>query len=286
MLCTIGDLVQDIVVWPAADPVHGTDTPARIFHRRGGSAATVAVQAAAVGTPARFVGQVGDDPLGEMLTGQLELAGVQVLVRRKGRTGSVLVLVDPTGERTMLPDRAAATELSELPAGALDGVTWLHVPSYSLVVEPLGATCLGAITLARDAGITVSVDASSTGPLRSYGVDRFLKLIAALQPDVFFCNEDEADALGVAAEAAMPGASTTVIKAGSNPVTLVDSAGETTMVAVPPVATVNDTTGAGDAFAAGYIVSAMAGSDPVSATNTGIRLAASVLTSPGAGTER
>ncbi len=283
MLCCIGDLVEDVVVWPSAEPVRGTDTASRIFRRRGGSAANVAVYAVAAGAAARFVGQVGDDRLGGLLVAELEAAGVDVRVTRRGTTGSIVVLVDQTGERTMLPDRGAAMELAELPARALDGVSWLHVPAYSLVVEPLGATSIGTIDRGREQGARISVDASSVGPLSQYGVERFRRLMADIRPDVFFCNLDEASLLGADKARPLPGAAMTVVKAGANPVTLVDAAGTATEVPVPPVAVVSDTTGAGDSFAAGFIAATMDGSSPVGAAEAGCRMAATVLARPGAG---
>ena len=186
------------MVWLSAEPQHGTDTPVRVFRSRGGSAATVAVYATIAGVAARFVGQVGDDPLGQLVVSELEDAGVEALVKRSGRTGSIVVLVDPTGERTMLPDRAAAMDLDAVPDGTLVGVCWLHVPAYSLVVEPLAATSISAINEAGLIGIPVSIDASSTGDLSRFGVDRFLELMTKLAPSLFFCNEEEADLLGVA----------------------------------------------------------------------------------------
>ncbi|MDJ0953943.1 MAG: PfkB family carbohydrate kinase, partial [Acidimicrobiia bacterium] len=261
----------------------GTDTASRIFRRRGGSAANVAVYAVAAGAAARFVGQVGNDRLGGLLVADLEAAGVDVRVNRAGTTGSIVVLVDQTGERTMLPDRAAAMELDDLPVGALDDVSWLHVPAYSLVVEPLGATSLRAIERAREQGATISIDASSVGPLADYGVARFRTLMANVRPDVFFCNLDEATLLGAGAAAPVRGAALTVVKAGADPVTLVDAAGGTTEVAVPPVAVVSDTTGAGDSFAAGFIAATLDGSSPVGAAEAGCRMAATVLARPGAG---
>ena len=108
VLCAVGDLVEDIVVWLAGAPGEGTDTEARVFRRRGGSAANVAALCAANGTPARFVGHVGADDLGDRLLATLSASGVDVRVRRGGRTGTIVVLVAPGGERTMLTDRGAA----------------------------------------------------------------------------------------------------------------------------------------------------------------------------------
>ena len=282
MLCCLGDLVEDIVVWPTATPQRGTDTASRIFRRRGGSAANVAALAAGAGGRVRFIGQVGSDPLGEMLLTEMAAAGVELAVARGGTTGTVVVLVDPDGERTMLPDRGAATQLVDAPSQALDGVGWLHVPGYSLIVEPLGETSRRLIAHARDRGAGISIDASSVGLVREYGPADFAAEVAAIAPDILFCNKDEAALLGVGPRSPHPGVATSVIKSGAAPVAIVTPTA-THWIPVPPVEGVTDTTGAGDAFAAGYLLAAMQGAGPVAAAQAANRLAATVLGRPGVG---
>ncbi|MEO5839491.1 MAG: PfkB family carbohydrate kinase [Acidimicrobiales bacterium] len=282
MLCTLGDLVEDVVVWLHEPINYGTDTPARIVRRRGGSAANVAAFAAAARGTSRFVGQVGDDDTGERLLAGLRAGGVDTVVTRGGRTGTIAVVVDPTGERTMLTDRGAATELEQLPPGALDGIQVLHVPSYSLTDEPLALTARAAIEAARDRGILVSIDASSTTLLRSFGTAGFRLLIDALRPDVFFCNREEHRELGLALDEPMPGSTLTVVKAGGDPTVVITAAGAKS-IPVPPVEHILDTTGAGDAFAAGFLLAWMQGTAPDAAAIDAHRLAARVLLSPGAG---
>ncbi len=282
MIASLGDLVEDIIVWLPGAPRLGTDTPARIFRRRGGSAANVAAFVASTGTPVRFVGRIGADSAGVSISEELSAAGVDVRVQRNGRTGTVVVLVGPNGERTMLPDRGAATELAGAPAGWMSGVELLHVPAYSLTVEPLAWSALAAIRQVRAIGGRISVDASSVQILDEYGVERFRQLLRELTPDVLFANADEARLLRVAADGP-PGRAFTVVKDGPNPVMFYDPDSRSPRsIAVPPVARVRDTTGAGDAFAAGYLAALWRGASNPSCVAAGNELAAKVIATPGA----
>ncbi|MEI7547212.1 MAG: PfkB family carbohydrate kinase, partial [Actinomycetota bacterium] len=110
MLGAVGDLLEDVVVRLHEQVNRASDTQATVLRRRGGSAANVVEAAARAGAPARFIGQVGDDGVGHWLTDQLAATGAEVVVRRRGRTGTIIVLLDVNGERTMLADRATATE--------------------------------------------------------------------------------------------------------------------------------------------------------------------------------
>ncbi len=280
MLCAVGDLVEDVVVWLSATPRPATDTPVRIFHRRGGSAANVAAFAAGLAGTARFIGRVGDDALGDRLVSDLTATGVDARVQRSGRSGTIVVLVDAGGERTMLPDRGAATELTSVPAAWLAGTTVLHVPAYSLTVEPIAAACVGLARAARERGIPLSVDASSVAVLEEYGVGRFRALVEELAPAVFLANAEEAALLDLAGDAPAP---ITVVKDGSRPVVLV-AGGDVSCqpVPVPTAAVVADTTGAGDAFAAGFLTAWSSGAAPVDAARAGSALAVTVLARPGA----
>jgi sugar/nucleoside kinase (ribokinase family) len=286
VLCTIGDLIEDVVVWLNSELKNqiniGSDSDSIIVRTRGGSAANVAMFGALTGTRSRFIGQVGNDNLGEQLCASLRGSGVDVCTVADGRTGSIVVVVQPNGERTFLTDRGVASELSVFNAQHLAGVSIVHVPTYSLALDPLATTAVQYIRAARAAGALISVDASSTSVLRDYGIDRYSELIASISPDIFLCNNDEAALLNIDSEHPMPGAELTVIKRGALPVTVVTAAGVVTEVATPPVVNIVDTTGAGDAFAAGFL--------PVYATSRNIKdsitngnlIAARVLRSPGA----
>ena len=204
MLCVIGDLVEDVVVWLPTALSYGTDTPSKIVRTRGGSASNVAVFAAAAsGKDAKFrsrlIAQVGNDLLGEQLVDSLKASRVEPCVVRSGRTGSIVVIVSPDGERTMLTDRAAATELKHAPENWHEGVSILHVPAYSLFSEPLGAATRECVAIANQKNISVSIDASSTSLIKAFGVARFRDLVTELNPKIFFCNTDEAEVLNLAA---------------------------------------------------------------------------------------
>ena len=282
MLCTIGDLIEDVVVWLNGELNIGSDTDSVIVRTRGGSAANVAMFGVLTGTPSRFIGQVGNDNLGEQLCTSLRQSGVDVCTVAVGRTGSIVVVVQPNGERTFLTDRGVASDLSVFDASHLAGVSIVHVPTYSLAQDPLATTAVQYIRAARAAGALISVDASSTSVLRDYSIDRYAALVASIAPDVFLCNNDEAELLNIDSAHPMSGAALTVIKRGVLPVTAVTAMGAVTEVATPPVANIVDTTGAGDAFAAGFLPAYVSSRNIVDAITVGHSIAARVLRSPGA----
>lgn len=285
MIATLGDLVEDVVVWPAGPLRPGTDTPAGVHRRRGGSAANVAWMAARAGGTSRFIGSVGDDEIGTRLVGILEDAGVDVVVQRTAgaTTGTIVVVVDPlTRERSFFTDRGACDALVDPRPSWLDGVTALHVPAYSFCHEPLSATATSVVISARSRGIPVSIDASSTGALGDLGVEVARALLRELEPDVLLANREEARLLGVGPDRPAEGPRVTIVKDGADPTTIVRADGRVDVVPVPRVEPVVDTTGAGDGFAAGWLVARAAGADPLEAVAAGHALAARVLAVPGA----
>jgi sugar/nucleoside kinase (ribokinase family) len=273
VLATLGDLIEDVVVH-VDDPVNvASDTAARIERRRGGSAANVAAAAARLGRASRFLGQVGDDPIGVALVAELKAAGVDTsFVRRRGRTGTIAVLVDPMGERTMLTDRGACTDLDRPEPHWLGGVTTVHVPLYSLVGEPLASTASTVIRWAHERDIDVSIDVSSVALIEGFGRVAVLDLLSRLRPSIVFANGDEAVALGVDGQVA---GAVTVVKNGAAPA-VVFAGGSRHEVPAQPIDEVGDTTGAGDAFAAGFLTADWR-SDQIAACESGHRTAADVI---------
>jgi len=279
MLTVIGDLLADVVVLGASSFEVGTDNPALIAHTRGGSAANVAAAAAAM-TPVRFIGRVGADAEGDALARTLEAAGVEVLVQREGRTGSIVILVDDTAERTMLTDRGAAAELGSIDEAWLAGTSRLHLPLYGFSSSGSRRALLGACRWARAHGVPVSLDLSSVAAMRELGADRLAGILAEASPGVVFANADEARLLE---EQGLrhPDASVFVIKRGAEPV-LVTTADGTFEVPVEPVPGIVDSTGAGDAFAAGYLAAALRGNTPLECAKAGAASARGALRRPGA----
>ena len=279
LLVCVGDLVEDVVVWPDGPVAAGTDNPSVVRRTRGGSAANVAVLAAPL-VRSRFVGRVGDDALGDTLLRLLADAGVEARVQRAGRTGSIVVVVDAAGERTMYPDRGAAADLAEVPLADVAGAGAVHAPAYSLAVPASRATTLDLLAAARAEGALLSLDASSTALLRTLGPADYLGVVGRMAPDVLFANTEEAALLGLPASA--PPATAVVVKNGPRPVVVRGADGTTAAVAVPVVAGVLDTTGAGDALAAGCLAALLGGAPLTDAVAAGCRLAASVLGTAGA----
>lgn len=278
MLLCIGDLVEDVLVLLPVPPAAGTDTTCSIERRRGGSAANVAEAAVGAGGSARLLARVGNDDLGDRLVLGLASVGVDTrFVQRGARTGSIVVLVDAAGERTMLTDRGASADLVPDPA-ALDDVAAVHVPAYGLDrAEPM-------VALAEQRGLVRSVDASSVGLLRVAGARWWRDRFSSLAPDVLFADGGEAAFLGLDEEP-LSGVPLVIVKDGSRPARILRSGQPPVLVPAEPVSTVVDTTGAGDAFAAGWLVATMAGADAHQAVVQAHHHAARAVAQVGAGVD-
>lgn len=279
-ICCLGDLISDVVVHLDRDPTRGTDTPAAISTFRGGSAANVAVAVTRAGGVGRFVGSVGEDPQGVSLVSDLERNGVECSVRQVGTTGTIVVLVDPTGERSFLTDRGAAVSLAVLPRNALEDVDLLHIPAYSFVEGPLAETAEQAVGIAVDKGVPISISTSSVAALRHYGKERFLGLLGAISPQYVIANQAEYNYL-MGGHPWIKEAAVTVITNGARAGVVRKPDGSEVRV-VPETVEVNDTTGAGDAFTGGFLVSQMRGEDYADSLRSGHELAALTLDQPGA----
>src|SRR3712207_2201517 len=160
----VGDLLYDMLARIEGSVAFGTDTFTPIHAIAGGSGANAAAWLASLGVETHFVGRVGDDVFGDVLADELRGIGVTPhLVRDPSLgTGKVFVLVDGTGERTMITDRGASEALNpgDLPDRLFDG-GHLHLSGYAFSGGSRRETALEALRLARGAGMSVSVDSSS-----------------------------------------------------------------------------------------------------------------------------
>jgi len=244
MICVLGDAHLDVVVRMSGPLSEETDTPATTYFGAGGQAANVAAWVTALGGRSRLIAARGTDLGAELVTAELSRRGVELVGPVvPGNTGVVVSLSDGGRQRSMLTDRGVGTALAAGDASPdwLDGCEWLHVSGYALAHEPMRTAAVALAQAARRREMRLAVDLSSTAMIESYGVPSFRELIGSIGPDLVFGNEAEAALLGED----LPGL---IIKLGAEGVRV---AGRH-FSAVPTVPV--DSTGAGDAFAAGYLL--------------------------------
>jgi sugar/nucleoside kinase (ribokinase family) len=175
------------------------------------------------------------------------------------------MVVDAAGERSFVADRGAADLLApdDLRRTWFRGAGVLHLPGYSLLGSPLGEAAAQAVVIAREAGALVAVDLASAAPLLAHGRPAAHLLVRGVAADLLFTNAPEASAfLGDADVALLLGfAPIAVVKRGAGGATLLarSSTGPAIRLEVATRAiAAADTTGAGDAFDAGFLAAWLA----------------------------
>ncbi len=260
-MVVLGDLVLDVVLAPARQLAASSDVPGRVALVQGGSAANTARWAARLGARSSLIAAVGRDATGRSLVAAVRTDGVVLHVSRiaGARTGRIGVLVAPGGERSFVQDRGAAELLrpDELRATWFAGADAVHLPIYSLL-GPLADAGRRALQLGRAAGAAISVDLASIGPLLAGGRRAARALIDDAAPDLLFATAAEAEALfGLGRlDDLLEVASIVVVKRGAKGATVLARDGADTLrfEAATEALSATDTTGAGDAFDAGFLV--------------------------------
>src|SRR5215203_2684928 len=228
LVCALGDLLLDVIVRLDGPLAAGDDSTARTTLVPGGQAANVAAWAADLGAGARIVAVRSGGDVGAIVERELARRGVDVC--------------GPGGDRTMASDRGAAPTLrpQDLESGWLS-CDVLHLSGYALMREPIASAAVQAAAAAREGGARVSADLSSWTHVERYG-GTMRPALESVAPDIVFGNEREWQSLGGF------DATTRIVKRGASGIA-VDGVEH----AARPAAVV-DTTGAGDALAAGFLV--------------------------------
>jgi ribokinase len=283
-IIVLGDVMVDVVTRLSAPLAPGSDAPAVIRFHGGGSAANTAAWLARAGVEPVLVGRVGDDERGRSAHDELRAAGVETAlsVDPELPTGTCVVLVDPDGERTMAPDAGANDALRgvDLADELLASADHLHVAGYALLRSGSRLAARASISRAVERGMTVSVDPSSAALLSPEFLDH------AAGAGLLLPNADEARMLSResdperAAQALATRFGEVVVTLGAEGALWTDGRTSVRAEAIP-VEDAVDSTGAGDAFAAGLLAARLDGTAPGEALAAGARLAAEAVTRPG-----
>jgi sugar/nucleoside kinase (ribokinase family) len=280
----VGDVMTDIIVRPDGPLAPGSDRRAAIRLRPGGAGANLAAWLGLLGVQVRLAARVGAadrDRCAAWLGG----FGVTPLLAadHERPTGMLVSLIGQDGERSFLTDRGANAALGrrDLPASLLDGAALLHVSGYALFEAGPRAAVLALIAAARRRGIPVSVDAASAVPLAASGAAAFrtwtegATLCAANAAEAAVLAGSDDPAVQLAELAACYGLA--VVKRGAAGAALARRDGLHVALPVRPAAA-RDSTGAGDAFLAGFLAAWLAGAPPERCLARGIALGAGAVT--------
>ena len=262
----VGDASLDVVVAQSVARCEGSDVPATIRIGPGGQGANVAVRLARQGARARLIAPMADDAAGRLLRDALLADGVSLRPVPVPASTIVLVMLDESGERTMISDRqtlnvdAVATEL--------EGATWTHCSGYPLLDDATGDR-LAEILGSRSGSVRLSIAGGSVSP-DPVRVARLRQRIAASRPDVLLVSASEAEPLlGVRPTSGLASARSlgdlapvVLVTSGAAGSAAIADETEIEVEAHHRAKPMVDATGAGDAFLAASLLELASGEWP------------------------
>ena len=256
----VGDANVDLIAPVESFPGKGGEVSTGKLHKcAGGSAANLCVALARLGQDSRFIGRVGDDSLGRFLIDNFRKEKVnisQLQIDEKVGTGLQFIAITRDGERTMYGFRGANIYLSadEIDMGSVKNSRVLHISGYALLSDPQRKTTIKILKVARGAGALVSLD---VGVLPATKVaNRVHSILRSI--DILFLGELEVSALvgtkkpeKAAKDLLKFGPKIVALKLGRKGCFILTEMERVRSPAFP--IKVVDTTGAGDAFDAGFL---------------------------------
>lgn len=285
-ILVIGDVFTDVIVQPEGPILPGSDRRARIGLHPGGSACNQAAWLAHLGMPVALAGRVGRRDAAEQARALLD-AGVtpRLGIDDSRATGMLIAIISEDGERSFLTDRGANDGLAieDLPVSLLAGLDLVHVSGYALFTPGPRAAVMSLMAVARARGIAVTVDPASVGFLDEVGRDNFLGWTR--DASILFPNQDEAAFLAGSSDPLTQVRFLTeryglvAVKRGAAGAEVANA--EIRLKAVPPPVEVVDTTGAGDAFLAGFLAARLAGRGLEQCLAEAVRIGAEATTAMG-----
>ena len=250
----VGDVMQDILISHKDEIAFGSDTQANIKIQGGGSATNAAVWASTQNLEVGLVARIGDDQTGKIILEELNRPNLNLnLVKTNGvSSGSCAILIDATGERTMFPDPGANIFLTsnDVPKEWFKHAEIIHISAYSLLRRNTKNAIGEIIKIAKENGLKTSVDVASSQPLIDNDGFNALKDLAPW--DYLFANKDEAEVLGDITKIKSL-CKNLILKQGSKESLWIKEDFE--IKDIPEKVQIVDLIGAGDAFAAGFLVS-------------------------------
>jgi ribokinase len=255
-ICIIGDINVDVITLLSGPLQKNTDTTSVNAITLGGSTCNVAVWLTHLDVEVNLVSAIGDDVLGTWVITQLQAFGVsdqKIRTISNSRTGTCVILVDETGARSMMPDfganlvQSVDAELENL----IKESDIVIMSAYTFMRPESNKFAYDVLECVSSSNARMVIDAASSSPIEKTGAEKVRKYLA--RADLVLTNEDEFAALEKdAPENWTAEFQNLIVKRGPRGALWLHRGKEVATVRAEDVKVI-DTTGAGDAFAAGLI---------------------------------